>query len=113
MLSFVPNMPPCLQRSDIPNPAEDIGTRELLTYLPKTGTIGEMTTFLFTFVFSAPYVPFLPLAGNTTELIWPNGLSDPRNAALVDFRNFMQNFMQEYEQPHQALLHQWPRNIET
>jgi len=112
-LSFVPNMPPCLQRADLPDPQKPLGTTELLTYLPKTGTIGEMITFLFTFVFSSPYVPFLPFTGNDTELIWPNGLNDPRNVALVDFRNFMQNFMQAYEQPHQALMYQWPRNIET
>lgn len=113
VLSFVPNSPPCLQRTDIPSPATELSTGDLLTYLPKTGTIGEMITFLFIFVFSAPYVPFLPLAGNDTELIWGNDPKEPRNAALVDFRKFIEGFIQSYESPGTAQLFQWPRNIET
>jgi hypothetical protein len=70
-----------------------------------------MLTFLFTFIFSAPYVPFLPLAGNDVELIWPGGATEPRNKALIDYRGFIEAFIRVYDQP--AELHQWPRNIET
>ncbi len=116
ILSFIPNSPPCLQRTDIPLPTDNLSTETLLTYLPKTGAIGEMITFLFTFVFSTPYVPFLPVAGNTTELIWgkePKSVKEPRNAALVEFRKFMEGFIHLYEDPNPAQLYQWPRNIET
>lgn len=113
VLSFVPNSPPCLQRTDIPLPTTDLSTADLLTYLPKTGTIGEMITFLFIFVFSAPYVPFLPIAGNDTELIWGNDPEEPRNAALIGFREFIEGFIRAYESPGPAQLYQWPRNIET
>ena len=113
VLSFIPNLPPCLQRTDIPSPDVDLSTEDLLTYLPNTGSIGEMITFLFTFVFSSPYVPFLPISGNSTELIWGDDPTEPRNAALIDLRNFLQGFMQAYEAPDSAQLHQWPRNIET
>src|SRR5258705_8416449 len=113
VLSFIPNSPPCLQRTDIPSPTTDLSTIDLLTYLPKTGTIGEMITFLFTFVFSAPYIPFLPIAGNDVNLIWGNDPNEPRNAALVELRNFLGDFISSYEDPDPAQLHQWPRNIET
>ncbi|TSE05576.1 lipoxygenase family protein [Aquimarina algiphila] len=113
VLSFVPNSPPCLQRTDIPLPTNDLPTEDLLTYLPKTGTIGEMITFLFTFVFSSPYIPFLPVAGNQTELIWGNDPKEPRNAALINFREFLEGFIHSYEKPGAAQLYQWPRNIET
>jgi hypothetical protein len=113
VLSFVPNSPPCLQRTDIPSPNTDLSTVDLLTYLPKTGTIGEMITFLFTFVFSSPYIPFLPVAGNDTELIWGNDPKEPRNAALIELRKFLEEFIRSYEDPDPAQLYQWPRNIET
>jgi len=113
VLSFVPNSPPCLQRTDIPLPTHDLSTTDLLTYLPNTGSIGEMITFLFTFVFSAPYVPYLPIAGNETELIWGDNPKEPRNAALIELREFMTLFMAAYETPEAAQLYQWPRNIET
>ncbi|GAA3637809.1 lipoxygenase family protein [Flavivirga jejuensis] len=113
VLSFVPNLPPCLQRTQIPLPTDELSTTDLLTYLPKTGTIGEMITFLFTFVFSSPYIPYLPISGNETELIWGNDPKEPRNAALIDLRIFMQKFIESFEAPHSAQLYQWPRNIET
>jgi len=81
--------------------------------LPNTGSIGEMITFLFTFVFSAPYVPYLPIAGNETELIWGNDPKEPRNAALKTLREFIATFIKDYEAPESAQLYQWPRNIET
>ncbi|MFT5645404.1 MAG: hypothetical protein ACI976_000074 [Aureispira sp.] len=113
VLSFIPNSPPCLQRIDIPLPTDDLSTTDLLSYLPKTGAIGEMITFLFTFVFSAPYVPYLPITGNETELIWGDDPKEPRNAALIELREFMTGFINSYETPEAAQLYQWPRNIET
>jgi hypothetical protein len=46
-LTFVPNFPHCLQRTDIPGPRARIGTRRLLSYLPNTETIGEAVDFYF------------------------------------------------------------------
>ncbi len=113
VLSFVPNSPPCLQRTDIPSPTDDLSMTELLTYLPQTGSIGEMITFLFTFVFSAPYVPYLPIAGNESELIWGDDPTELRNAALIKLRGLMADFMTNYEAPASPDLYQWPRNVET
>ena len=62
-LTFVPNFPHCLQRTDIPKPSARIGTRRLLSYLPNTDTIGQAVTFYFTFTFSTPYEPFVPFGG--------------------------------------------------
>jgi hypothetical protein len=111
-LTFVANFPPCLQNAAIPAPNATIDTRELLTYLPKTGTIGLMTTFYFTFVFSAPYVPLIPQGGVEADLFFPGGLDDPRNQALVAFRRRMVAFIERYE-PDLTQVHQWPLNIET
>ena len=41
-VTFVGNFPPTLQKTDIPKPTESFDTTKLLTYLPKTGTIGLM-----------------------------------------------------------------------
>lgn len=111
VLSFVPNFPPCLQSATIPPVNANISTEQLLAYLPNTGTIGEMITFLFTFVFSAPYEPFLPLAGNQTGLLWGDNPAEPRNAALIAYRQFIENFIDTNAHPTQRF--QWPRNIET
>lgn len=111
VLSYIPNFPPCLQSSSIPAPTTAISTEQLLAYLPRTGTIGEMITFLFTFVFSAPYEPFLPLSGNATELIWGPDPAEPRNAALIAYRQFVEGFIDAHAHPTQR--YQWPRNIET
>ena len=111
-LTFVANFPPCLQNSTIPTPDADITTEELLTYLPKTGTIGGMVTFYFTFVFSVPYVPFIPLTGVESDLFFPGGLGDPRNKALVAYRNAVVRLITELE-AEAPQVHQWPLNIET
>lgn len=76
-LAFVANSPPCLQISAIPSPQATLTTGELLAYLPKTGTIASMINFVTTFVFTAPYVPFVPKAGPEADLFFPDG--DPRN----------------------------------
>lgn len=111
-LTFVANFPPCLQDAKIPALDARLDTKELLAFLPKTGTIGLMVTFYYTFVFSAPYVPLIPAGGVEADLFFPGGLADPRNQALVAFRRKMVDFMQQY-QPEAPQIHQWPLNIET
>ncbi|HEU4656312.1 MAG TPA: lipoxygenase family protein, partial [Capillimicrobium sp.] len=111
-LTFVANFPHCLQRTDIPHPHEKLGTRRLLSYLPNTATIGEALSFYFTFAFSTPYEPFIPLHGPAAELFFPGGASAPRNRALVELRRGLARFIDGY-QPDAPQLFQWPRNIET
>jgi hypothetical protein len=69
-LTFVANFPPCLQDANIPEPTAEFDTRTLLQFLPKTGTIASMVNFYFTFSFSVPYVPFVPIAGLETDLFF-------------------------------------------
>jgi hypothetical protein len=113
-LSFVGNFPPCLQREDIPSLVEDLSAKELLTYMPNTGTIADMLSFYFAFAFSKPYVTLIPLSASgltadlSMDLYYPGGvLTGSRNAALWRFRRAMEKLMGT------ANLPQWPRNIET
>ncbi len=110
-LTFVGNFPPCLQISDLPSPDKDMSTKELLTYLPKTGTIGEMMTFYNTFAFSSPYEPFIPDEGIDTKLHFSDD-SDPRNVALIKFRTAIKNII-EKNSSKKDQIGQWPLNIET
>jgi hypothetical protein len=111
-LTFVPNFPHCLQRTDIPKPRARIDTRTLLSYLPNTETIGEALSFYFIFVFSTPYESFIPLGGVDTELFFPGGTRDRRNRELINLRNGLAAFINSYE-PDTPQRFQWPRNIET
>jgi hypothetical protein len=111
-LTFVPNFPHCLQRSDIPSPRARIGTKELLGYLPNTDAIAGAVNFYFTFAFSTPYESFIPLGGVGEELFFPGGIEDERNLALVHLRRGLANFINDY-QPQMPQRFQWPRNIET
>jgi hypothetical protein len=111
-LTFVANFPHCLQISDIPAPTAQIDTKELLAYLPNTETIGEAVNFYFTFVFSPPYEPLIPLGGVETNLFFPGGAADPRNQALIQFRNDLAKLIAAYE-PETPQRFQWPLNIET
>jgi hypothetical protein len=111
-LTFVANFPPCLQISEIPAPTTQIDTKQLLAYLPNTETIGEAVNFYFIFVFSPPYEPLIPLAGVEANLFFPNGVQDPRNQALIQFRSDMLKLIKRYE-PETPQLFQWPLNIET
>lgn len=120
-MTFVGNFPPCLQRSDIPNPRRSLSTEKLLEYLPKTGTIGEMITFYYTFVDSAPYEPIIPLTGVDENLFFEGGIEAPMNHALMVFRKKLIDFMANYARKNKipyvranaAQIHQWPMNIET
>ncbi|HEU5372097.1 MAG TPA: lipoxygenase family protein [Gaiellaceae bacterium] len=94
VLSFVSNYPPCLQRDDIPHPDEDVRST-LLEYLPHTGTIGGMTTFYYTFVYSQPYTPLIPSGGVEADPYFPK--SQPGcNQALFAYRTAISAFAGEY-----------------
>jgi hypothetical protein len=118
VLSFVANFPPCLQDPTIPPPHPAIDTTRLLAFLPKTGTIGSMITFLFTFTYSPPYESFIPLAGVDAEPSFTGDTAEACNAALRRFRRDVKAFMDlwardAHVEPTPAQEHQWPLNIET
>ena len=108
-LTFVANFPPCLQDATIPDPTVSFDTRTLLRFLPKTGTIASMVNFYFTFSFSTPYVPFVPIAGLETGLFFDDDVS---NQALIELRRFIAGFIESFE-PETPQIWQWPLNIET
>lgn len=110
VLTFVANYPPCLHSTYIPEPSEEVDTKTLFTYMPQTGVIGKMINFYFTFVYSKPYVSLIP-TNDEEDLFFPDGLSDPRNRALIKLRKAVLRFMLGYEERLQ--VGQWPRNIET
>jgi hypothetical protein len=111
-LCFVANYPPCLQKAKMLKPdADQLDTKELLSYLPNTGTIGSMMGFYFIFTYSKPYNPLIPLSGEDTDLYFDNP-NDPRNIALIQFRNDVAKFVRKY-QTVDPLIHQWPASIET
>jgi hypothetical protein len=92
-LGFVANFPPCLQKAEIPAPGSPV--TDLLERLPHTGTCGGMTTFFFTFVYSAPEVPLIPPTGITTDPYFPPSLP-AANAALFKFRQDIHDFVDTY-----------------
>jgi Lipoxygenase len=110
--TFVANYPHCLQRTDIPSPRSWIGTKKLLSYLPNTDTIAQALNFYYTFAFSTPYEAFVPLGGINTELFFPAGPNGKPNRALIELRNGLASFIDDY-QPDMPQRFQWPRNIET
>jgi hypothetical protein len=110
--TFVADYPHCLQRTDIPSPRARLSTRTLLTYLPNVETISEAITFYFTFTFSTPYEPLIPLDGVNSGLFFPNGPGGRRNRALIRLRNGVASFIDSY-QPGDPQRFQWPLNIET
>jgi len=110
-MSFVPNFPPCLQKAEFVEPDSSIDTRELMSWLPRTGTIGEMTQFYFTFAFSDPYDPFIPLEGieDPDTLFYTNTNC---NDALIVFRRNILKILHEISGDMPQVF-QWPLNIET
>ena len=94
-LTFTANYPHCLQRTEIPSQSASIGTKQLLSYLPNTETIGEALNFYSIFVFSPPYESNIPLGGVATELFFPGGPGEVRNQALVKLRRSLAGFIDE------------------
>ena len=118
ILTFTATFPPCLQIAEIPRPETPIDATGVLAYLPKTGTIGALTNFLFTFIYSTPYEPFIPLAGVEADQSFTGAHAKAGNAALVRFRRDIEAFMTQWAfeadvQGPPAQVHQWELNIET
>jgi hypothetical protein len=127
-LAFVANFPPCLQGADIPEPGDPMSTEDLLWLMPRTGTIGQMTTFYFTFVYSKPYERLIPSGGLRSDPYFPRrGCND----ALFAYRAAVSAIVDKYVvtwndalngisggtpgPPPAYALHQhgqWPRSVE-
>jgi len=107
-LTFVANFPPVLHDSTIPPPDADFDNAALLRYMPNTGSIGSMVYFYFTFWASPPYVPFVPLAGEETDLFFDD---DASNKALIELRRFVIGFVERVD-PDVPQVWQWERHIE-
>ena len=123
-LTFVANFPPCLQRTDLPSPNSSLSTQELLKYLPNVRTIADTLVFYYAFAYSKPYTPLIPKDGSDHDLEFPGGPTDPRNKALIEYRDKLKEFIVDYtaaQHPPGYESHelepkpwlQWPRNIET
>ncbi|MFM7318832.1 MAG: lipoxygenase family protein [bacterium] len=111
VMSFVPNFPPCLQKNELIDPSSTMDTKSLMNWLPKTGTIGEMMQFYFTFAFSVPYEPFIPLEGinDPSTYFYDNKKC---NQSLVEFRLKILEILHELSGDMPQVF-QWPLNIET
>jgi hypothetical protein len=117
-LTYVADFPPCLQNADIPRPNTVMDEKQLLAYLPNTGTIGALANFLFTFAFSTPYVPFIPLDGIEADLPFTGPSAHACNDALIAFRRDLEQFIDLWARDSSipgipAQVHRWPLNIET
>jgi len=141
-MTFIPNFPPTLHIKDNPDPSTKIDTKALLEYLPKTGTIGKMMDFYFTFADSAPYESLIPVDGIDQHLHFFNtgdnkskkeedlnhsgkdrdsGKAQELNTALINFRRNMRLFMDEYNEENKiegfeadpVQHNQWPLGVET
>ena len=127
-LTFTANFPPCLQDASLPAPDTRIvfasvdaspGTLALARMLPNTGTIGEMSTFLFTFIYSPPYTPFIPLQGieEDASFIGPSGVPETCKSALIQYRRDLLAFIDLWAKDEgvpgvPAQMHQWELSIE-
>ena len=127
-MTFLGNYPPCLQETTLPardakfvfSGASTPGTLNLSSFLPYTGTIGAQIAFGYTFIYTTPYKPFIPLAGIDAELPFtgPPDVVDKCNKALIRYRTEVKDFMTLFaEESHvlgpPAQLTQWELNIET
>jgi hypothetical protein len=92
VLAFVANFPPCLQSDEIPEPTDQ---PNLLEALPHTGAIGGMTTFVFTFAYSPPYVSLIP-GGGVNLNPWFPPAQQKCNPALITFRERIGKFIDQY-----------------
>lgn len=120
-MTFVANYPPCLHSSLIPSPQSTLAIKDLLEYLPKTGIIGEMISFYYTFIYTTPYEPFIPLEGVDENLFFGKDIESPLNKALIKFRNDMVQFMKNYTLENsfaglpvqETQINQWSLSVEV
>ena len=141
-MTFIPNFPPTLHVKENPAPDTVIDTKKLMEYLPKTGTVGKMMDFYFTFADSAPYMSLIPVDGIDQHLHFFNvgkdrsknegdlnhagldrdtGKAEELNRELVKFRKNMRDFMDRYNaenkiegfEPDPVQYNQWPVGVET
>lgn len=131
VLTFAPNFPPCLQDSTIPpkdtpfefktGAASDPRALSLSSFLPNTGTVGDLTKFLFAFAYSTPYTPFIPLEGiehidDGEHFVGPDSIRDVCDQALKNYRHAIQDFIDLWAKESKipgapAQIHQWDLNI--
>ena len=134
-LAFMSNFPPCLQSTDMPQPTVELSDADLLKRMPYTGTMGTMATFYFTFAYSEPYTPAIPLGGDNLNPYWPvpgTPADDACNAALFKYRANIRGFVKHYTNKwneelariagvptgpvpsyaEKLQVEQWPRSIE-
>ncbi|HZR24968.1 MAG TPA: hypothetical protein VFA59_15350 [Vicinamibacterales bacterium] len=139
-LTWIGNFPPCLQDSRIPDPANPAGTTpprdltiaELLAFLPRTGTMGEMIAFIFSFGFTDNFEPLIPVvSANTTGLPdldvtpfigMPIACTTALNAFRAEITAFIRFFLADMNRlnapatmnfaPTASAIHQWEMNIE-
>ncbi len=111
-LAYVPNSPPTLHSTTLPDPASVVDLSTLLGALPKTGVIGDTLNFYYIFWYSKPYESFVPAGGILADLFFPGGLLDLRNLALVGYRLAVIEQIQSFEST-TSLIRQWPLNVET
>ena len=81
------------------------------TYLPNTGTLGELITFYDIFSYSAPYVPVVPHKGSEDELFFDQTRHPTANQALIEFRRGIEDLIRML-QPDWVQIGQWSRSIE-
>lgn len=128
-MTFVGNYPPCLQATTLPArdtpivfnaPDSSSGAVSLSKFLPYTGTIGLQMAFGYTFIYTTPYKPFIPLGGVGADLPFTGSADvvDKCNRALIRYRTDLQDFMTLYAAASgvpgpPAQLTQWELNIET
>jgi hypothetical protein len=134
-LAFISNFPPCLQSKDMPQPNVELSDADLLKRMPYTGTMGTMATFYFTFAYSEPYTPAIPVGGDNLKLYWPDpgtAADEACNAALFKYRANIRSFVKQYTNKwneelariagvptgpvpsyaEKLQVEQWPRSIE-
>ncbi len=127
---FAANFPPCLQSGTVPSPDTPVVFKtdgnspddaiSLCDFLPNTGTIGELVSFLYVFIYATPETPFVPFEGTDGELSFrgPQATADACNDALMQFRSDLLDFVGRWSQDRNlqerpAQAHQWELHIET
>ncbi len=141
-LSWIGNFPPCLEDSRIPDPIVPSGNppglspnltpAQLLAFMPKAGTIGEMISFIFAFGYTPPFESLIPVTtantsgGSDQELHPFVGLPAACDSALQTYRAAITGFIRFFLADQNALnapavmnfsatqaaIHQWEMNIE-